>query len=154
MKTVTADRMKCWQFLWTTNNIYICVCRRLHLKTTCHITFTLHVYDLTFISRGRGDGGGVIDHSSRLPSTFVSVRSLNISNKTSGEFPTMSMVTKSRYIWQEAGKSAAVIVVTKTGIISWTMIFFQTNWFTCLNLIRPSAQHCNYIKLKIESNGT
>ena len=25
---------------------------------TCHIMFTLHIYDLTFILQGRGDGGG------------------------------------------------------------------------------------------------
>lgn len=25
----------------------------------CHITFRLHVYDMTFIVRGKGGGGGV-----------------------------------------------------------------------------------------------
>lgn len=42
-----------------------------HSYKTCRVTFTLHVYDLTFISilwRG-GDGGGVTDENAAMPLT-------------------------------------------------------------------------------------
>lgn len=38
---------------------------------SCHITFTLHIYDLTFISPGGGDGGGVTDETAGKPKTVV-----------------------------------------------------------------------------------
>ena len=41
----------------------------LFLQKKCHITFTQHVYDLTFISRGGGDGGGVTGEEAASPET-------------------------------------------------------------------------------------
>lgn len=53
--------------------------------SSSHIMFTLRVYDLTFIYKGRGDGGGVTEEKAAEPvisdgcwvSTFVSVKNLD-----------------------------------------------------------------------------
>lgn len=52
-----ATRTKCWYmtFLQTRDSLTFCICHT--LPTTCHMTFTLHVYDLEFISECGGYGG-------------------------------------------------------------------------------------------------
>lgn len=45
--------------------------RVIGLVTYLHIVFTLHVYDLTYISEGGGDGGGVTEESAAKPATAV-----------------------------------------------------------------------------------
>ena len=52
----------------------------------CHITFTLHVYKLTFTSGFSGDGGGV--------SSFVSEQPLRAFKETLEQLPVVFMETK------------------------------------------------------------
>ena len=53
---------------------FVCVIGDMQYQHFCksrHITFTLHVYDMTFISGGGGDGGGVTGEKAASVSTFV-----------------------------------------------------------------------------------
>ena len=55
---------------------HVCRCHRptnhLDISTKCQVTFTLHVFDLTFTSGGGGDGGGVTGEKAAKPVTAVS----------------------------------------------------------------------------------
>ena len=53
----------------------------------CHFKFTLHIHDLTFISGGGEDGGGVNwkgfeEHDRNCIAVYVSVKPLDIFNQT------------------------------------------------------------------------
>lgn len=64
--------------------------------------YIIHVHDLTFISGGGTDGGGVTGQKDAKPvnstrdcvSSFVNVTPLGIFKATSGQFPNVFVVTK------------------------------------------------------------
>lgn len=58
-----------WKYISSEDTSEHCVLAIIKSKK-CHITFTLHVYKLTFISGFSGDGGGV--------SSFVSEQPLHV----------------------------------------------------------------------------
>ena len=58
-----------------------------HLNETRHTTFALHVYFLTFVLWGGGDGGGVTgDEAAKCVSQSESVLSALVSAKQLGPF--------------------------------------------------------------------
>ena len=89
-----------------------------HFCKMCRIMFRLHVYDLTFISWGEGDSGGVtgkkaVKHSDRSSRQsfnickgdnivfFCKLDATNIFKKISGLFPAMFVATQEGYFWHD-----------------------------------------------------
>lgn len=75
-----------------------------HFYKTSHITFTLHVHDLTVIFGGRRDGGGVTGERVAKPVTA----------ETSGQITAMLESTKPGRFCREV---RAVFVAAKTGVL-------------------------------------
>lgn len=73
--------------------------------------FKLHVYDPTFISGVGRDRGGLFIAVEDGVTTFVSVKPLDVTEETSGQFPVVFVAAKK---W----KSGHLIVEIKTGSFS------------------------------------
>ena len=111
-KSSPVTRLKCWQlmFLQTSETftfVPVTACSpQWHLYKMCHITFTLHVYYLTFLSEGGGGGGGVAVAVKAASDRGLRLHLNSCSRKITGYFQgdlgtIFSLVCddKNRYFW-------------------------------------------------------
>lgn len=78
--------------------------------------FKLHVYDPTFISGVGRDRGGLFIAVEDGVTTFVSVKPLDVTEETSGQFPVVFVAAKKWKIWtSHSGDQNRIIFLTGPG---------------------------------------
>lgn len=125
-----------------TTDTYPFVCVHItywQFHSKCHITFILHIYDITVISGSGGEGGGVTGEKVAKPlttvfSTLLSVTRLDHLRETSRRFPAVVVAKKTNWrFWWSWGISSRVCG-NKTGCfehnlcITWGVFVATKTW--------------------------
>ena len=130
-----------------------------HLYKTLRIMFTLNVNDLTFMSGGRGDGGGEVGWENcreydKCSNSMKSVKLPAVLDIFSGDVRTSSAVfvaTMQDDFNETSEHHLLCLRWKKTKNRYFNLFGTLTKWFLCRNPIRLEEQCCHNIKIVRDS---